>query len=320
MNFPTVTVGLVLHGSKYLKESLPTLVNQDYPNLKFVFLDQGEADGYSASKLIREELPQIARKVTLLQGPNLMHSGGHNRIIRDFFEGDWYFCVSNDMLYPENLISKMVQALAKNPEFGAAGCELLFWDYEKGLKSNLIDSFGLAVKPWLQVIDLGQTEPNEGQYNDRRNIFGPTGAMAVYARKTIEKISINGHFFDPQLHNKNDIDVAWRLQWAGVKTLLVHDVKVWHHRFARKKVKLPIWNIASSFKGDQVIYWKNLNQPLPIYNKVLAWGYRWLKICYWFAKYQQIREDIKEWPQWRKRLLNSTSVSKIPNNLLNFLK
>jgi GT2 family glycosyltransferase len=99
-----VTVGVILFGTKYLEDSLKSLVNQDYENTEYIFKDQ-EDSVHSAYEYIKNNLPDVFQKAKIIKGKNLYHSGGHNEIINQM-SGDYYFCCSNDMLYPKNFISK----------------------------------------------------------------------------------------------------------------------------------------------------------------------------------------------------------------------
>src|SRR5690242_20286147 len=131
MNTPKVTIGLILFkGEKYLSQSLPTLADQDYPNLEFLWRDQspnGEALEY-----VQKNLPAITQKISIEKGENLMHSGGHNVLMRKM-SGEYYFCCSYDMLYSPDFVSKIVAELEKseNKKYGSATCKIMRWDFRE---------------------------------------------------------------------------------------------------------------------------------------------------------------------------------------------
>lgn len=252
-----VTIGLILFGTKYLKKSLPTLVNQDYQNIEFVFRDQ-EKDKWSAYELIKKELPEIAQKVKLSKEDNLFHSGGHNAIINEM-DGDLYFCCSNDMLYPSDFVSKMVKAMEENPDCSFATPKILRWDYENDAKTSQIDSLGLGKTAWHHFYDIGQGEEDH-QY--KGEIWGTSGAMSVFSKKALESVKFvpsdgEPEYFDNFIHYKNDVDLSYRLRIAGNKPLLVQDVVVYHDRQAAKDSKKSLWVKQSSFFGEKVLMAKN---------------------------------------------------------------
>jgi len=256
MSHPKVTIGVILYkNEKYIKYCLPSLVNQDYPNLEILLRDQspeGEASIY-----IHKHMPEVLDKVTLEKGENLWHSGGHNALINKM-DGEYYFCCSNDMLYPNNFVSKMVHELEKpeNQHYGSATCKLMQWNFENNVKTDVIDSCGLGITRGHQFYDIGQGKKDQGQYDSQKNIFGPSGALGVYRKSALKEVG----GFDELLHYKNDIDLAYRLQWAGYSSTLIPSVKVWHDRQVSKNRKRSTRSIEereNSFFGHQVVLKKN---------------------------------------------------------------
>ena len=95
---PVVTIGLILYkGEKYLPFSIPSLLDQDYPHIEYLFRDQspnGEAYEFlqkNFAKLLNQ------KKVHVEKGENLWHSGGHNVLINRM-KGAYYIAASYDML------------------------------------------------------------------------------------------------------------------------------------------------------------------------------------------------------------------------------
>lgn len=280
MKQPKVTVGLIPYlGEKYLLKSIPSLLNQDYPNIEFHFRDQspnGEAYQY-----IKNHLPEVFEKVKFEHGENLMHSGGHNTLIREM-QGEYYLCASYDMLYPSNLVSTLVEFMEKpeNKKYGSATCKLMHWDFDEknspGGQSNILDSLGISLTHSHHFFEIGQGEVDHGQYNHLKNIFGPSGALSFFRREALEDIAYlnkNGQkeYYDQLLHYKNDVDLAYRLQWAGWPSLLITTVKVYHDRqvankeshFSRliniikNRRNIGNWAKESSFIGHEVVMKKN---------------------------------------------------------------
>lgn len=243
MKCPKVTVGVVLcGGEKYLEKALLSLVHQDYKNIEFLFRDQGK--GFAASTYIQKYLPEIAQhpKVRIIQGENLWHSGGHNALIREM-AGAYYVCASYDMWYAPDFVTRVVEALEKpgNKKYGTATVKICRWDFDRVervgdvSKTNIIDSCGIGLLASHYFFDLGQTLVDAGQYDKKKEIFGGSGALVVFRKSALDKIAFQKkggkkEFFDELIHYKNDIDLAYRLQWAGEKCLFLPGIKVWHDR------------------------------------------------------------------------------------------
>lgn len=252
-----VTIGLILFGTKYLKESLPSLLAQDYENIEFIFRDQ-EKDKWTAYELIKNEMPEIFEKVKISKEDNLFHSGGHNAIINEM-SGELYFCCSNDMLYPRDFVSKMVKALEENPDCTFATPKILRWDYENSVKTDFIDSLGLGITAWHHFYDIGQGEKD---HKFEGEIFGTSGAMSVFTKEALESVKYQSpegepEYFDNFIHYKNDVDLSYRLRLAGNKPLLVQEAVVYHDRQAAKNSKKSLWVKQSSFFGEKLLMAKN---------------------------------------------------------------
>ncbi|MBN1258755.1 glycosyltransferase family 2 protein [Candidatus Peregrinibacteria bacterium] len=283
MSAPKVTIGLVLYkGEPYLKFCLPALLKQDYPHGELLMRDQspnGEAFEY-----VKREMPDVFAKLKIEKGNNRWHSGGHNALIRKM-KGQYYFCVSQDMLYGHDFVTKIVEELEKpeNRHFGSATCKLMRWDFSladagpserlsragdlKSSKTDVLDSCGIGITKAHYFFDIGQNEKDRGQYDSARHVFGASGALAVYRKTALNDIAyINAkgekEYFDELLHYKNDIDISYRLQWAGHPCLFIPNVKVYHDRQVGKKKRGPAsrWVKGNSFFGQHVVLMKNYSK------------------------------------------------------------
>ncbi len=307
-----VTIGVVLFGTKYLDKSLTTLTNQDYPNIEFIFRDQEEGV-HTAAEYIKSHLPEVAKKITLHKGKNLWHGGGHNAIIREM-TGDYYFCCSNDMLYPSDFVSKIVKSLTSHPDHSFATCKIMHWDFENNKKTHYIDSFGIGMTPYHHFYDIGQGEGDKGQYDKLKEPWGTSGALSIFSKKALESIKFrtenrdtttendtthdhdnttendttendntthdHDQYFDERMHYKNDVDLSYRLRLAGQKPLLIHDTKVYHDRQAAKDSKKSYFAIKSSFIGERILMKKIPRNTLTLKVRIKTAIYHTLKTAY----------------------------------------
>jgi len=292
MSTPLISIGVVLYkGEHYLPFSLKSLLEQSYTNFELILRDQspnGEAEKY-----IRKNLPEVVKdpRVQLFTGENKWHSGGHNDCIARM-KGEYYLCASYDMVYDPHFLQILVEEMEKpeNNEFGSATGKLYRWDFECSrcptgghdpLLYQVLDSCGLKAFKNHHFVDMGQGEKDTGQYDGQREIFGASGALGFYRKRAIV-VCINrlskghgspdsykngndgeeqktGEFFDELLHYKNDIDLSYRLQWAGEKCLFIPGAHAWHDRqVGNKGNKKPLWVKASSFWGYFIILVKNV--------------------------------------------------------------
>jgi GT2 family glycosyltransferase len=337
---PKVSIGIVLFGDKYLKESLPSLVQQDYENVEFLLVDQ-EEDKWTAFDFVKRELPEIFNnpRVKIEKGKNLWHSGGHNKLIQKALYGgaDYYICGSNDMLYPTDLVSRAIAELEKpeHKKFGSATVKLLRWSNcppDKGgcpKGREVIDSCGIGMTPGHHFYDVGQGAEDRGQFDQQQEIFGASGALAIFRRKALEDIGNDGEFFDKKLHYKNDIDLAYRLQWFGWKSLFVPTIEVFHDRqlggesslfqFFRERKKTARWAKESSLWGHLVILEKNFSSNFSWRTKLATRFYNFKKLIYFIfcepfllKQFWKIRKTRAKLQKSRKKV-GADKIEKLMN-------
>ena len=238
---PKVTVGILTYNSeKYLEPCLRSLLGQDYENLEIVVLDNASVD--NTVGCIKSGFPGVR----LIEGEENVGFGcGHNIILRES-EGDFYACLNIDMIFEPNFISELVRAISEKPVYGSAGGKLKRWDFEaycqdggavqdKG-KTNFIDSMGIKIFRSHRFEDVGQAEVDYGQYDNERDIFGVSGAAVLYRRKALEDTAfvnedgVREYFDELMFMYKDDVDLAYRLQWGGWKCRFTPASVAFHDR------------------------------------------------------------------------------------------
>ncbi len=276
MKLPKLTVGVVLyHGLHYLEHSIASLLAQQYDGeLEFLFRDQ--SPGQEAKQHLEKIMPEVfPKKIKIETGDNRGHSGGHNCLMRQM-TGKYYVAASNDMLYAPDAFALVIAALEQNPEYEVATAKSLVWDFAKNKKTKRFDSVGVGLTRSQYFFDIGQGEADYGQYDGRREIFGPSGALMFVSKQALSDIAYHidtneVEYYDEVLHYKNDIDFAYRLFWAGKKTMLVPEAHVWHDRQMgnggtsanllqrlKHRKTMPRWAKTSSFFGQLVILQKHV--------------------------------------------------------------
>lgn len=291
-----------MYGSRYLRESLPSLLAQDYENLEILLLDQEEGV-YSATDFIQTELPSLQQdsRVELTRGTNQMHSGGHNTLIARAIraEAEYYVCASNDMLYAPDCVSQLIRELEQpaNARVGSVAAQLLRWDYceeqadlpitpfAKGGRpahagrGDCLDSTGIAITPTGRFVDRGQGERATGQYDAAIAVWGASGALAGYRVSALVEVALGaGQYFDSALHYKDDVELAARLAAAGWLCRYAPTARAWHARglSASTRSASSPRALADSLAGQLALtrrHWQTL--PLAVrlrYYALLAWS------------------------------------------------
>lgn len=346
MNQPKVTIGLVLFKAEhYLKWCLESLMEQDYPNVELLIRDQ--SPNGEAYEFIKKELPEVFAKAKMEKGANLMHSGGHNALMRKM-AGAYYLCASYDMWYAPDVVSRLVETLERpeNAKMGTATPKLRYWDFPKtktgdlqGSLTNRLDSCGIAVRKFHHFVDLGQGEEDHGQYDGIIKILGPSGALALFRRETLEDIAYRGpqgdrlEVFDETIHYKNDVDLAYRLQWAGWKTVTVPQAIAWHERQAKNadqfttllgrivksRSEKSLWARENSFFGQEVMLKKDFfGRGFSLGVRLRTTLYRWASIVFvalferpMLRQFKIVKEKLSEIEARRQAMKIRVTASEI---------
>jgi len=272
---PKVTVGLLTCNSEgYVAPCLDSLLSQDYENLEIFVLDNASQD--DSTEVLKSQYPDVR---LLESEENLGFGKGHNRILNST-DGEFYACLNADMIFEPNFISSLVKAATEKPVYGSAGGKLKRWDFKGYLensgevremgKTNFIDSVGIRMLKNHRFEDIGQGEVDYGQYDDTKNVFGISGAAVLYRRKALEDVAFtnaegNKEYFDEAMFMyKEDIDLAYRMQWAGWKCRYTPGAVAYHDRTV-KTIGASTWEIIKNRNNKS----SKINQMSYLNHKIL---------------------------------------------------
>jgi GT2 family glycosyltransferase len=165
-----------------------------------------------------------------------------------------------------DFVAKLVEAGESDPGIGTVCGKLLAMGPDFGVPSQpRFDSAGIFMTPNLRHLDRGSREPDDGRYGQPEWVFGATGAAALYRRRLIEDISVDGEFFDEEFFAyREDADVAWRAQLLGWKCLYWPAAVAYHVRSvlpSNRRSTPPIVNMHS-VKNRFLLRIKNTTGPL----------------------------------------------------------
>ncbi len=309
-----VTIGLLTCNSeKYIKPCLDSLMAQDYENVEVVVLDNHSQD--SSVEVIKSHYDDVR---IIESEVNHGFGKGHNIIINET-DGDFYACLNIDMIFEPNFISSLVKAVDEKPVYGAAGGKLKRWDFkgyqedagvvrEMG-KTNFIDSVGIRMLKNHRFEDIGQGEVDYGQYDEVKDLFGLSGAAVMYRRKALEDVAFvnddgaKEYFDEAMFMYKEDIDLAYRLQWAGWKAHFTPSSVAYHDRTV-KSVGQTTWEIIKnrsqkpskvnkvSYLNHQILLQKNYTEEYSFGVKG-ATGWYNFKVFMYLLLFEQ--ETLGQW-------------------------
>jgi len=259
-NLTTLSICIVTWNSeKYLPglfESIfkQTVLQKEKYQIKLSIniVDSGSQDG--SVEFLEKNYPEVH---ILRNTRNLGFCKSYNQAIR-MSTTDYVLVINADIILETDFIEEMLKKIKSINNIGAVSGKLFrahfvlqngndVCDFEK---TEIIDSFGLQMKRNRHFINIGENEKDTGQYDDLREIFGASGACVLFSRKALEDVKYNEEYFDEDFFAyKEDIDLAWRLQIAGYKTIFAPNAKAYHFRSAQEKnKKYTNINIIKNYK------------------------------------------------------------------------
>ncbi|HQB76266.1 MAG TPA: glycosyltransferase family 2 protein [bacterium] len=217
---------------EFLKSLEAALIRLDAEIFVFAGDNSDRAPFVNQELLFRHNLKASFPIKLLAFDKNLGFAAAYNRLIiaAKGVGADYFLMINPDMLLTENMIARLLSVLAKRTDLAAVCPKIYRWDFRGKRLTKIIDSCGIGLAPGLRFYDLGQGKEDKGQY-DRTEIIGPSGAAALFRISSLEKVTVDGKYFDERFFMyKEDCDLAYRLFRAGQKTVLVPDAIAYHDR------------------------------------------------------------------------------------------
>ncbi len=289
-NLPLVSINILNYNDKKtINKAIESAVRQIYPRVEILIIDNNSTDGSREiieqkisewekyrKELLEEKYPNenYSVRIKLIKNSeNVGFAPGHNQAIRKC-HGDFILCLNSDAILTPNYLQQALKSF-DDKKVGAVQGKLLRYDFEKKEikkdlenKKNIIDTIGLVMLKNRRIIAQAQGEPDEGQYEKKKEIFGADGAVPIYRRAALEDVKMpmisqksiklkvhkvkskksspeaekfqvpsskfqDFEFFDEDFFlYKEDVDLAWRLRLYGWKTVYQPKAVAYHGRGA----------------------------------------------------------------------------------------
>lgn len=262
-----VVISIVTWNSmKYLPEALASVEAQTYGDYTLVVVDNASSD--DVEDFVKSTHPRVAffrntKNQGFSRGHNLAISYAKARIAPE--RGDVLVLVMNpDAVLEPTFLEEAVIAMSRHAEAGSIAGKLLRMTASKeemspgGDKTFTVDSAGLRIRKTRRTDDRGAGEQDGTDFDQSREVFGPTGALALYRLAALEDVayhpkkSVDGRdeYFDEDLFAyKEDLDLAWRLRLHGWTCWFEPRAVAYHYRTAKGKDKASYLALAVQRRG-----------------------------------------------------------------------
>jgi len=189
---------------------------------------------------------------------NMGFAKAHNHLIHSF-PAEYVLVLNPDTVLRPNFLQELVKALKARPDAASATGKLLRMD------GITIDSTGILMLRNQRHLDRGAGEPDLGQYDKPEDVFGPTGAAALYRTEALQDAAFDGQSFDEDFFAyREDADLAWRCRLMGWNAIYVPAAVALHGRRVtpERRRKLPALINYHSVKNRFLLRLNNMTGSL----------------------------------------------------------
>jgi GT2 family glycosyltransferase len=216
---PKVAVNIVTFNSgRDMAACLESLRHQTFDDFEIHVLDNASSD---------ETLKAIEPFDVAYLERSPINTGfckAHNELARRF-PSEYVLFLNPDAVLSATFIQELVQAMDSRPDAASASGKLLRMD------GTTIDSTGIVMLREQRHLDRGADQTDAGQFERSEDIFGPSGAAAMYRRRALDDVAIDGQYFDEDFFAyREDADLAWRCRLLGWTSIYVPTAVARHRR------------------------------------------------------------------------------------------
>jgi GT2 family glycosyltransferase len=228
-----VTVGIVLHDSADdIRACLSALAAQSRVPDAVVVVDNASSD--DGLDRARSAMPDARFERSSV---NTGFAAAHNRAM-SLEPADVHVLLNPDCRLAPAFIERSVEAFEMDPRIGAVSGRLLRFrdDSADGgppaeLPGDILDSTGMVAHRNRRVLDRSSDLAAAGRDLVAADVFGASGAAAVYRRTMLEDVAFDGEFLDEAFFAyREDVDLAWRAQLLGWRCRYVPTALARHRR------------------------------------------------------------------------------------------
>lgn len=204
-----------LNGEKLLPDCLSSLRKQEFKDFETIIVDNGSTDG--SINFIRQSHHWV--DVIIENKENLGFARACNQGIMAS-RGKFIALLNNDTEAHPEWLKQLVAAAERYPEIGMFASKTLFFD-----RRNIIDTTGHLMYPDGLNRGRGRLEVDLGQYDDKVDVFFPSGCAGFYRREVFDDI---GLFDENHFAYGDDTDIGLRARLAGWGCVFVPKAVVYH--------------------------------------------------------------------------------------------
>lgn len=214
MNQPFVSVIIpAWNGCEHLEACLTALQTQTYSPLEVIVVDNASVDG--SADLVDRLFPDVR---LIRNATNLGFGGGCNTGLR-VAKGEILILLNQDTIVEPEWARALVDVFQADSTIGIAGGKALYPDGTIQHAGGYVDKQGGGHH-------YGHSEPDNGQFDQIRDVDFVTGATLAISRQAFKKIGLLDEGFTPAYFE--DVDWCYRAKQVGFRTVYVPNARLIH--------------------------------------------------------------------------------------------
>src|SRR6056297_3018966 len=204
--YPKISIVMLnYNGLKYIKKTIPPLLDMSYPDYEILIVDNGSTDG--SIEYIKKQ-----KKIRLVKNKrNLGYSKGKNIGVENS-KGKYVLLLDNDILVRnKNIIEELLKTHKKEKNSGFVYVPV------KDRNKKKINAYGLFFTFYGSNLNLKPLKFNSIKKIKNKYIPSPDGKNMFFRKEVWEEL---GGFDESQSFNLDDIDIGPRAWIYGYKNIL----------------------------------------------------------------------------------------------------
>lgn len=212
-----------------IERCIAAVLNSGFAEFTLTYTENPHASAPSLIEEVQQHFGHDARLHLVRNRSNLGYAGAHNRFFAES-RSDLLMVLNPDAILDRAFLGNILHPFA-DPALGAATGKMLK-PHGSPSGENILDGTGIEIFRTRRARERGQLEPDRGQYDHLRKVFGVSGTAAVYRRSALEAVKLgDAEYFDTDFFAYwEDFDLSWRLRLRGYECAYVPDAIVEHGR------------------------------------------------------------------------------------------
>ena len=236
------------NGRQLVDCCLASLRAQTFRDFRVVVVDNGSSDGSQAQ--IRERFPEVH---LICNDVNRGFAAAVNQGIRAI-DSSYVVVLNNDTEASPAWLQALVDTAVAHPDVGSFASRMLLADGDA-----TIDGIGICVDRLGFAWDCCGGARDDEVEQSVKEVFGASGGAALFRRQVLDEIGLFDEDFFAYLE---DVDLAWRAQSAGWRSLSVPEARILHRHSATAREGSPF----KSFQlGRNKVWLLVKNYPLKLW-------------------------------------------------------